>query len=428
MSGWLLFGLPGTIYLYGMGQAWMGIGLVLGAWLNWLLVAKRLRHYTEHADNALTLPDFFEKRFNDTSGLLKLVSAITILLFFTFYTSSGLVGGAILFEETFGLNYRLALTVGAIIIVSYTFLGGFFAVSWTDFFQGCLMLLALLIVPVSIFTHPELHQGLDTIAPAKLALLSDKTTIIGLCSAVAWGLGYFGQPHILSRFMAIRSRNDLTVSRRIAMSWMILSLLGALATGVAGMLYFADSPLENHETVLIHLTQIAFNPWIGGILIAAILSAIMSTIDSQLLVCSSVVTEDFYRRWLRKDASNRELMLVGRLAVLAVALLAAIIALDPKSSVLGLVSYAWAGFGAAFGPVVLFSLFWRGYSRQGAIASILVGATTVVLWKLSDQGLFALYEIAPGFLFSSLAGVVFSKKFPPNDATQQSYTMFKTSL
>ncbi|WP_417761925.1 sodium/proline symporter PutP [Shewanella sp.] len=428
MSGWLLLGLPGTIYLYGMGQAWMGIGLVLGAWLNWLLVAKRLRHYTEHADNALTLPDFFEKRFNDTSGLLKLVSAITILLFFTFYASSGLVGGAILFEETFGLNYRLALTVGAIIIVSYTFLGGFFAVSWTDFFQGCLMLLALLIVPVSIFTHPELHQGLDTIAPAKLALLSDKTTIIGLCSAVAWGLGYFGQPHILSRFMAIRSRNDLTVSRRIAMSWMILSLLGALATGVAGMLYFADSPLENHETVLIHLTQIAFNPWIGGILIAAILSAIMSTIDSQLLVCSSVVTEDFYRRWLRKDASNRELILVGRLAVLAVALLAAIIALDPKSSVLGLVSYAWAGFGAAFGPVVLFSLFWRGYSRQGAIASILVGATTVVLWKLSDQGLFALYEIAPGFLFSSLAGVVFSKKFSPNDATQQSYTMFKTSL
>ncbi len=428
MSGWLLLGLPGTIYLHGMGQAWMGIGLVLGAWLNWLFVAKRLRHYTEQADNALTLPDFFEKRFKDHSGVLKLVSAITILLFFTFYASSGLVGGAILFEETFGLNYHLALTIGSVIIVAYTFLGGFFAVSWTDFFQGCLMLLALLIVPVSIFTHPELHKSIDSLDPAKLALLSDKTTMIGLCSALAWGLGYFGQPHILSRFMAIRSRNDLTVSRRIAMSWMIISLLGALATGVAGMLYFADSPLKNHETVLIYLTQIAFNPWIGGILIAAILSAIMSTIDSQLLVCSSVVTEDFYRRWFRKEASSKELMLVGRLAVLAIALLAAIIALNPKSSVLGLVSYAWAGFGAAFGPVVLLSLFWRGYSRQGAIASILVGATTVVLWKLSDQGIFALYELAPGFLFSSLAGIVFSKFFPPNKATQQSYTMFKTSL
>ncbi|QSX32330.1 sodium/proline symporter PutP [Shewanella avicenniae] len=428
MSGWLLLGLPGAVYLGGLGEAWIGIGLLLGAWINWLFVAKRLRIYTELADNALTLPDFFEKRFNDTSGMLKLVSALTTLLFFTFYTSSGMVGGAILFEKVFGLDYEIALAAGSIIIVAYTFIGGFFAVSWTDFFQGCLMLLALLIVPVSIFIHPESHKSLDALDPAVLSLFSDNLTLIGLCSAVAWGLGYFGQPHILTRFMAIRSGDDIKISRRIAMSWMTLSLLGALATGIAGMLYFSDTPLDNPETVFIHLTQIAFNPWIGGILIAAILSAIMSTIDSQLLVCSSVVTEDFYRRWLRKDANDKELMLVGRIAVLAVAVIAGVIALDPQNSVLGLVSYAWAGFGAAFGPVVLLSLFWQGYSRMGAIASIVVGAATVVLWKFGEGEIFKLYEIVPGVLLSCIAGVVISKIFPAAATTQKRFALFKTLL
>ncbi|QUN04645.1 sodium/proline symporter PutP [Shewanella yunxiaonensis] len=428
MSGWLLLGLPGAVYLGGMGEAWIGIGLLFGAWLNWLFVAKRLRVYTQMADNALTLPDFFEKRFADKSGILKLVSALTILVFFTFYASSGMVGGAILFEKVFGMDYTVALVVGSVVIVAYTFVGGFFAVSWTDFFQGCLMLLALLIVPVSMFTHPESHKSLGSLDPALLSLFNDKLTLISLLSALAWGLGYFGQPHILCRFMAIRSTQDLPVSRRIAMSWMLLSLLGALATGIAGMLYFADKPLDNPETVFIHLTQIAFNPWIGGILIAAILSAIMSTIDSQLLVCSSVVTEDFYRRWLRPNASNGELMLVGRLAVLSIAVLAGVIALNPKSSVLGLVSYAWAGFGAAFGPVVLLSLFWHGYSRQGAIASIVVGAVTVVLWKLAQGGIFSLYELLPGFVFATLAGIVVSLLFPPPADTVQQYRTVKQSL
>ncbi|GGZ04736.1 sodium/proline symporter PutP [Shewanella fodinae] len=428
MSGWLLLGLPGAVYLGGMGEAWIGIGLLFGAWLNWLFVAKRLRVYTQMADNALTLPDFFEKRFADKSGLLKLVSALTILVFFTFYASSGMVGGAILFEKVFGMDYRLALVVGSVVIVAYTFVGGFFAVSWTDFFQGCLMLLALLIVPISMFTHPESHKSLDTLDPALLSLFSDKMTWIGLLSALAWGLGYFGQPHILCRFMAIRSTKELPVSRRIAMSWMLLSLLGALATGIAGILYFADKPLDNPETVFIHLTQVAFNPWIGGILIAAILSAIMSTIDSQLLVCSSVVTEDFYRRWIRPKASNRELMAVGRLAVLGIAILAGVIALNPQSSVLGLVSYAWAGFGAAFGPVVLLSLFWHGYSRQGAIASIMVGAVTVVLWKLANGGIFALYELLPGFVFATIAGVGVSLLFPPAATTVKQYHTIKQAL
>ncbi|WP_299574296.1 sodium/proline symporter PutP [uncultured Shewanella sp.] len=428
MSGWLLLGLPGAVYLGGLGEAWIGFGLVFGAWLNWLFVARRLRIYTQAADNALTLPDFFEKRFEDKQGFLKLVSAITILVFFTFYTSSGMVGGAILFEQIFGLDYTVALMIGSVIIVAYTFVGGFFAVSWTDFFQGCLMLLALLIVPIAIFSKPDTQVALETLDPKMLSLLHSNMTTIGLISLLAWGLGYFGQPHILSRFMAIGSPDDIPLSRRIAMSWMLVALIGALATGIAGTIYFADAPLANSETVFIHLAQVAFNPWVGGILIAAILSAIMSTIDSQLLVCSSVITEDFYRKWLRPQANDKELMLVGRLGVLAIAIIAIVIALNPDSKVLDLVSYAWAGFGAAFGPVVLLSLFWQGYSRNGAIATIIVGAVTVVIWKQLSGGLFDLYEILPGFLFATIVGVVVSKLSPPAEAIKTQFANFKASL
>jgi sodium/proline symporter len=428
MSGWLLLGLPGAVYLGGLGEAWIGFGLVFGAWLNWLFVAKRLRIYTELADNALTLPDFFEKRFHDPKGLLRLLSAVTIIVFFTFYASSGMVGGAILFEKVFGLDYTTALLVGSFIIVSYTFVGGFFAVSWTDFFQGCLMLIALIFVPVAIFSDPHTQTKLSSIDPAMLTFINKDTTVIGLVSLLAWGLGYFGQPHILSRFMAIGTVKDLPLSRRIAMVWMVLALIGALATGIAGSLYFAGNPIENAETVFIQLTHAAFNPWIGGLLIAAILSAIMSTIDSQLLVCSSVVTEDFYLKWLRPQASDKELMLVGRFGVIAIALIAGFVALDPQSSVLGLVSYAWAGFGAAFGPVVLLSLFWQGYSRNGAIASILAGAITVVVWKQLSGGIFDLYEILPGFVLALFFGVVFSKLSPPAQSTTEGFKAFKAAL
>ncbi|MFV7769792.1 sodium/proline symporter PutP [Shewanella marisflavi] len=428
MSGWLLLGLPGAVYLGGLGEAWIGIGLVFGAWLNWLFVAKRLRIYTQFTDNALTLPDFFEKRFEDKQSVLKLVSAVTILVFFTFYTSSGMVGGAILFEKVFGLDYNLALLIGSGIIVAYTFVGGFFAVSWTDFFQGCLMLIALLIVPVAIFSQPETQNGIHSLDPAMLTLISDNTTLIGLASLLAWGLGYFGQPHILSRFMAIGSADDLKVSRRIAMSWMIVALIGALATGLAGTLYFADQPIDNPETVFIHLAHAAFNPWIGGLLIAAILSAIMSTIDSQLLVCSSVITEDFYKKWLRPQAKSKELMMIGRIGVLAIAIISGIIALNPESSVLSLVSYAWAGFGAAFGPVVILSLFWRDYSRNGAVATIIVGAITVVLWKQTSGGIFDLYEILPGFVFAMLSGILVSLISKPESSTREQFEQFSQKL
>ncbi len=406
MSGWLLLGLPGAVYLYGINQAWIGIGLVLGAWLNWLFVAKRLRVYTEQANDSLTLPDFLENRLNDKSGLIRVISALTILVFFVFYTSSGLVGGAILFEKVFGLPYLSALLIGGAVIVAYTFMGGFLAVSWTDFFQGILMLLALIVMPWAVMNElggmEQTMTSLDALDNNKLNLFHDFSLLSGL-SLLAWGLGYFGQPHILARFMAIDSPASVPLSRRIAMSWMILSLIGALGVGLSGAVYFADAPLENSETVFLALANAVFNPWVAGFLIAAIMSAIMSTIDSQLLVCSSALTEDFYKRWLRPKASDNELVWVGRFAVLAVAVLALVIATDREASVLELVSYAWAGFGAAFGPVMILSVFWSRLTRNGALAGIVLGALTVIGWKQLEGGLFDLYEIVPGFVVCWLA-------------------------
>ncbi|MHA6964339.1 sodium/proline symporter [Zobellella denitrificans] len=412
MSGWLLLGLPGAVYLYGINQAWIGIGLVIGAWLNWLFVAKRLRVYTEQANDSLTLPDFLENRLADHSGLLRVISALTILVFFIFYTASGLVGGAILFEKVFGLPYLTALIVGGGVIVAYTFMGGFLAVSWTDFFQGILMLLALIVLPWVVMNElGGMDQTLATLEgmdSTKLDIFHDFSLLSGL-SLLAWGLGYFGQPHILARFMAIDSPNSVPLSRRIAMSWMILSLLGALGVGLAGAVYFSGTPLDNPETVFLALANAVFNPWVAGLLIAAIMSAIMSTIDSQLLVCSSAITEDFYKRWLRPRAGDNELVWVGRFAVLGVAVCAMLIALDPQTTVLGLVSYAWAGFGAAFGPVIILSVFWPRLTRNGALAGIILGALTVIGWKQLSGGLFDLYEIVPGFLACGLAAILVSR-------------------
>ena len=406
MSGWLLLGLPGAIYLAGISEAWIGVGLVIGAYCNWLFVSKRLRIYSHHAGNSLTLPDYFENRFHDASRVLRILSASVILLFFTFYTASGLVGGAILFENSFGLDYRLALLLGAAVIVSYTFLGGFLAVSWTDALQAMLMVLALVLAPLLVW------QNFGSLAAMSTALVDanpDSTnwlanfSLLGMVSLLGWGLGYLGQPHILARFMAVSDYRQLRPARRIAMSWMIIVLTGSVLTGLAGMAYFNNAPLDNPETVFISLSRTLFNPWIAGIIAAAILSAIMSTIDSQLLVCSSVLSEDFYRVFVRPQASQRELLLVSRLAVLLVALIALVIASDRNSRVLELVSYAWAGFGAAFGPVILFSLFWRRMTAVSAIAGMATGAVTVVVWAQLEGGLFDLYEIVPGFLFASLA-------------------------
>ncbi len=424
MSGWLLLGLPGYAYLAGMEAFWLALGLGVGTWLNWRLQARRLRIYSESIGNALTLPEFFARRFRDASGMLRIVSAFFILLFFLFYTSSGLVAGGKLFESVFDVPYLWAVTLGALAIIAYTSFGGFLAVSWTDLVQALLMAAALIVVPLIAFRD---LGGIDTtfagIARANRSFLDPLTdahgealTPIAILSLLGWGLGYFGQPHILARFQAIRSADQVPGARRIALSWVGVTLACALLVGLAGSRYFSPA-LADAETVFIQLVEALFHPVLAGICLAAILAAIMSTADSQLLVCSASFTEDFYKSVLRREATDRELVLVGRAAVFGIAALALVLAIDPENSVLALVAYAWAGFGAAFGPTLLLSLFWRRMTRNGAIAGILSGGVTVVVWKQLDGGIFELYELVPGFLISLLAILATSLcDRPPDDA------------
>ena len=420
MSGWLLLGLPGALYAGGLSEAWIAVGLVIGAWCNWRYVAGPLRVYTERTRNALTLPDYFTHRFEDRSRVLRIFSALVILVFFAIYCASGIVAGARLFEAVFDVPYAQALWLGAAATILYTLVGGFLAVSWTDTVQASLMIFALVLAPVVVVISsggPAASLALvEQANPANLDLMKGASAV-GIVSLMAWGLGYFGQPHILARFMAAESIEAIPAARRIGMTWMVLCLLGAVAVGFFGIAYFAGHPGDlgamagNPERVFIALARLLFNPWIAGVLLSAILAAIMSTLSCQLLVCSSALTEDFYKGLFRPGAGQAELVWVGRLAVLLVALLAIWLASDPDSRVLGLVSYAWAGFGAAFGPVVLFSLRWRRMTRNGALAGMLVGAATVLLWK--QGGWFGLYEMVPGVLFASFAIVVASLLGPP---------------
>ncbi len=411
MSGWLLLGLPGAVYASGMNQMWIAVGLVIGAYLNWQFVAARLKIYTQVARDALTIPDYLDNRFQDRSRTLRVLTAVVILLFFTIYVSAGLVAGGVLFEQTFGLDYELAVWLGSLCIVSYVFLGGFLAVCWTDTVQGIMMFIALLAVPIAAVGEVG---GWD-VAVARIGAINPSfndaftdMTVLGIASLMAWGLGYFGQPHILVRFMAVRASHDVPLARLINIVWMVCGLYGAIFVGYIGIVYFAQQPLANPETVFIQFCQIIFNPWISGFLLAAILAAVMSTISSQLIVCSSALTEDLYRPFLRPRASERELVLVGRLSVLGLAILATLLASDPKSTVLNLVAYAWAGFGAAFGPVIILSLFWRRMNQYGAAAGMVAGAVTVVVWKHLQGGIFDLYEIVPGFLVCGLVIVAVS--------------------
>ena len=414
MSGWLMMGLPGALYLTGASEGWIAVGLIIGAWFNWRFVAGPLRVYTERANNALTLPDYFTHRFEDRSKLLRILSALVILVFFAIYCASGIVAGARLFESMFGLPYGQAMLWGALVTIVYTFIGGFLAVSWTDTVQASLMIFALLLVPsfaIAGVGGPAASLALiEQVDPARLAWIG-AGGLVAVVSALAWGLGYFGQPHVLARFMAADDLATIPGARRIAMTWMVACLAGAVATGLAGIAWFARHPElagpvnANPERVFIALAEHLFNPWIAGIVLSAILAAIMSTLSAQLLVCSSALTEDFYRGFVRPKAGHRELVWFGRAMVLAVALLAIWIARDPDSRVLGLVSYAWAGFGAAFGPVVLLSVFWQRMTRNGALAGMLAGAATVLLWKQTGS---ALYEMVPGFLAGTVAVVVFS--------------------
>lgn len=415
MSGWLLMGLPGAIYFVGISESWIAIGLLTGAYLNWLFVAGRLRVHTERNDNALTLPDYFTGRFEDKSRLLRIFSSVVILFFFTIYCASGIVAGARLFESTFGMQYETALWVGAAATIIYVLIGGFLAISWTDTVQAAMMLFALLLTPLfvvlAVGNWDAVIQSIQSVNPANFDMTRG-LSFVAIISLLGWGFGYFGQPHILVRFMAAGSVKTIPAARRIGMTWMLLCLVGSVCVGFFGIAYFAQHPelagpvTENHERVFIELTKLLFNPWVAGIVLSAILAAVMSTLSCQLLVCSSALTEDIYKAFLRQNASQRELVWIGRLMVLIVALVAIAIAHDPDSKVLGLVSYAWAGFGAAFGPVVLLSLLWKRMTRNGALAGMIIGATTVVVWK-EFIGL-GLYEIIPGFLLATLSIVLVS--------------------
>ncbi|WP_128255537.1 sodium/proline symporter PutP [Falsirhodobacter deserti] len=420
MSGWLLLGLPGALFLSGVSQSWIAVGLAIGALLNWIIVAPRLREQTEIYDNSLTIPGFLGSRFPSKARVLRLVSAIIIVIFFAVYTASGLVGGGKLFASAFGGDYMTGVLITLGIVLVYTVIGGFLAVSLTDFVQGCIMMVALIIMPVVILTTGQgngVGQALDRLAGIDPALLSffDGVTAIGWISAMAWGLGYFGQPHIIVRFMAIRRVSEVPAARNIGMSWMIVSLIGALSLGIFGRAYAERNGLTiaDPETLFIVLSNLLFHPLVTGFLYAALLAAIMSTVSSQLLVSSASLTEDIYRSAVKRKPSDRELVTVGRVAVLLVGLVAVYIARDPDSQVLGLVANAWAGFGAAFGPLIVLSLTWKRMTGAGAVAGLIVGAVTVIIWislglNQSLLGGEGLYEIVPGFVASLIAIVVVS--------------------
>ncbi|HKJ67296.1 MAG TPA: sodium/proline symporter PutP [bacterium] len=417
MSGWLLLGLPGLAYETGLGSLWIAIGLAIGTYMNWKCVAKRLRQFTQVAGDSITLPDYFENRFHDKTKTLRILSALFILIFFLIYTSSGFVAGAKLFHSVFGLSYTWALSIGVFVIIAYTFLGGFMAVSWTDFFQGTLMFFAILSVPlIVIYLLGGVNSTIMLLENENPALLSLVTELdgqslswISIISLLAWGLGYFGQPHILARFMAIRSSAQIKQARLIAMIWVVISLLGAVVIGMVGIVYLKTQLTgAATETVFMELVNAVFHPLLAGILLAAILAAVMSTADSQLLVTSSAIAEDFYKVLFRRNASDKELVWIGRGSVILVALVAFIIALDPESSVLNLVAYAWGGFGATFGPLIILSLFWKRMTRNGALTGMVVGGLTVLIWKQLSGGIFELYEIVPGFVLSLICIVVVS--------------------
>lgn len=415
MSGWMLMGLPGYAYLHGLSAFWTGIGLIIGTWANWVLVSQRLRNYTEVANNSLTIPDYLSNRFEDKKNGLRLICALFIILFFIIYTSSGFVAAGKLFNTIFGIPYLHALLLGAFVVVFYTFLGGFSAVALTDFIQGTMMFFTVIYVPVAATIAlggpmPTLDilskEGSDF-----FSFFPDSTgmsaLLVMIVSSLGWGLGYFGQPHILVKFMAIGDPKELKKSTRIAMTWVLLSLSFAIAIGVVGKAYLS-TPLENAnaERVFILMAESLSAPFITGIIWSAILAAIMSTSSSQLLVTSSAVSRDLFQAFLKKDASEKTLIRVSRLSVLLVSAIAVYLGSDPNSYIFSIVSYAWAGFGACFGATVLLSLYWKRMTLKGAYAGVIVGGLTVLIWKHFEW--FGLYELVPGFFLSIAAIVIVS--------------------
>ncbi|MFJ8100817.1 sodium/proline symporter PutP [Lysinibacillus sp. NPDC096212] len=435
MSGWLLMGLPGAIYLAGLSKAWIAVGLTIGAYLNWLLVAPRLRVYTQVANDSITIPSYLDNRLRDNTKLIRIASGIIILIFFTFYVSSGMVAGGKFFDSSFGYDYHTGLLIVSAVVVAYTLFGGFLAVSYTDFLQGLIMFFALISVPLfGLFLTGGIGDTITSIKavnPEHLSLLSSNATAAVIISSLAWGLGYFGQPHIIVRFMAISSVKETTQARRIGIGWMILSLFGAIATALVGVAYYEQNAgeLKDAETVFIVLGQILFHPFIAGIMLAAILAAVMSTISSQLIVTSSALVEDIYKALFNKTADDKHYVFVGRVAVLVVAIVAGILAWNPDSSILALVGFAWAGFGAAFGPVILLSLYWRKLTNYGALSGMVAGAATAFVWGKIKFLADTLYEIVPGFLVCLIVAVIVSiLTYKPNKDIEDEFNRTEVLL
>lgn len=439
MSGWLLMGLPGSVYLAGTGEIWIAVGLLIGTILNWYIVSARLRKYTIVAGNSLTIPSFFQNRYRDKKGIIKIVSAVIIAIFFAVYTASAFSSGAKLFATLFAADnnyepvYLIGLCIAALVILVYTFMGGFKAVCVTDFIQGMLMLIAILTVPIVAYALLTYDQGFSSALVAKGVSNPDNflnffinddgssVSAISIISSLGWGLGYFGMPHILVRFMAVKSNSEIKKSRKIAITWVIISLAASCLIGLVARGYLSiqlDSTTS--ETAFIRVIQQLFSGngiliFIGGIFLCGILAAIMSTADSQLLVTASAVSEDMYKGVIKKNASERNALLVGKIAVIVVAIVAFFIALDPQSSIMGLVSDAWAGFGSAFGPVVLLALFWKRSTLAGAISGMATGALTVIVWDyiplVNGATLYSatgLYSLVLGFALALVVNVVVS--------------------
>ncbi len=430
MSGWLLMGLPGSIYALGTGQAWIAVGLFLGTVANWLFISKRLRRYTIIANNSLTLPEFFENRYHDSKKILLGISSVVIVVFFLVYTASALASGGKLFNTVFGVDYHIALLIGTAVILIYTFMGGFLAVCTTDFVQGSLMLVGILVVPIIAY---NMLDG-DMITALSANGISDTDGYLSMflnngasyspkeiLSQLAWGLGYCGMPHILVRFMAVKNEKELKKSSVIAIIWVAISLIFACVIGIVGRAYIVPV-LENSatETVFVEMIKKVFSvdltlPFIGGIFLCGILAAIMSTADSQLLVCASSVSKDIYKNILKPDAPDDKVLKISRITVLVIAVLAFIIAWNPDSSIMGLVSDAWAGLGSAFGPLVVCSLFWKRTNLPGAVAGILSGGIFVIIWDYiplaggqTPYAATGIYSLLPGFFISLIVIVIVS--------------------
>ena len=441
MSGWLLMGLPGAIYLSGLNQTWIAIGLLIGAWLNWKFTAPRLRSYTKIAHNSITIPSFLENRLHDHTKILRIAAAVVILIFFTFYVSSGMVAGGRYWESTFDGSYHVGMLLVTIITVAYTLFGGFLAVSYTDTVQGIIMFIALLAVPIAgliyISTHGSSVSDIFSFAANNPFPGSEGApvegyfnpfvgipfiTIIGL---LGWGLGYFGQPHIIVRFMALRSAKDAQQGRRWGIGWQFLCMLGAVFVALTSTVFFSTSNAnvtdqESYETIFLDMTRILFHPLVAGLILTAVLAAIMSTISSQLLVSSSALIEDLFKGVVNKSLRPQTYMTLSRVAVALIAVIAAVIAANPNSSILNLVGFAWAGFGAAFGPVVLASLYWKRLNTPGAAAGMITGAVVSFAWGMSPLT-DTLYEIVPGFAAATIAmvAITLATKAPSQEMVEE---------